>query len=255
MTYEVFENNLVWLLTSWLEKEVLIDKFEKIKFKWKKEYTRKFILKMYNTYRNKVTKGNKLTIIDGYKIYSNDCFQPNIHNISKIFISKIPKQKYNNILDIWTWTGILSILLSKYWKQITAIDNDNKSLKTAKKNVKWNNIKNIRFLQSNLFNSIPKIKFDIIIMNPPFFDYCKEIDKFWALIMCKNFWDLFFWNIKNYILQKSKIYILFSNLWNYLKLERKIQEYWFKFKIIHYFYIFPLWYIKEKILIYEIFTF
>src|SRR5436853_7417534 len=50
-----------------------------------------------------------------------------------------------------------------------AIDINEKALEVAKKNTMNQQIKNIEFVQSNLFNNVDKDeKFDIIISNPPY---------------------------------------------------------------------------------------
>lgn len=75
------------------------------------------------------------------------------------------------ILDLCTGSGAIAISLAKYIKdsQITATDISNEALEVAKRNAKTNDVeKQIAFLQSNLFEKIPKEKYDIIVCNPPY---------------------------------------------------------------------------------------
>lgn len=77
-----------------------------------------------------------------------------------------------NVLELGTGCGNISISLAnkkKNWKFI-ATDIDNKSLNIAKKNSLIYNLKNIDFLNSNLFNNIilDNEKIDILISNPPY---------------------------------------------------------------------------------------
>jgi release factor glutamine methyltransferase len=76
--------------------------------------------------------------------------------------------KGKNVLEIGTGeSGIISIFSSIFGaKKIVASDIKKSSILKAKYNAKINNIKNILFIRSNLFENI-KGKFDIIISNPP----------------------------------------------------------------------------------------
>ncbi len=82
-------------------------------------------------------------------------------------------QNINNIkiLDMCTGSGAIAISLAKYIKncEITAVDISEKALKVAKLNSKNNNVENnITFVKSNLFESLAKEKYDIIVSNPPY---------------------------------------------------------------------------------------
>lgn len=82
--------------------------------------------------------------------------------------SKTNNIKY--ILDIGTGTGCIPISLA-YYSDIksVAVDIDDKTLQVAKYNAQKNNVLDkIQFIQSNLFNKVPNIKFDAIISNPPY---------------------------------------------------------------------------------------
>ena len=88
-------------------------------------------------------------------------------------VIKIGKKIKNpKILDLCTGTGAIAISLKKYLPNSTvyASDISKDALEIAKKNAKSNNI-NVEFFESDLFENIPNIKFDIIVSNPP---YIKE---------------------------------------------------------------------------------
>ncbi|MFC1842863.1 peptide chain release factor N(5)-glutamine methyltransferase [Candidatus Dependentiae bacterium] len=75
------------------------------------------------------------------------------------------------ILDIGTGSGCIALTLAKAFDNahVYAIDISQEALDLAKKNAKHNNIKNITFLESDVYNNIPKdIKFDLIVSNPPY---------------------------------------------------------------------------------------
>lgn len=75
------------------------------------------------------------------------------------------------ILDLCTGSGAIAISLAKYIEnsQITAIDISKEALNIAERNAKSNGVdKQIAFLPSDLFDEIPKEKYDMIVSNPPY---------------------------------------------------------------------------------------
>lgn len=81
------------------------------------------------------------------------------------------KIKAKKILDLCTGSGAIAISLAKYIKdsQITATDISEKALEVAELNAKKNEVdKKIAFLSSNLWEELPKEKYDIIVSNPPY---------------------------------------------------------------------------------------
>ena len=79
----------------------------------------------------------------------------------------------NSILDLCTGSGAIAIAafkeLEKYNREVkmTAVDISADALDVAKENAKRNDAKEIKFIQSDLFEKV-RGKFDIIVSNPPY---------------------------------------------------------------------------------------
>lgn len=79
-------------------------------------------------------------------------------------------QKPRKVLEIGTGSGIIALALAlerPSW-EITAIDLSKDALQVAIKNGQDLGVKNITYLQSDLFSNIKECAFDMIISNPPY---------------------------------------------------------------------------------------
>ena len=75
------------------------------------------------------------------------------------------------VLDLCTGSGAIAVSLAKNLPsvKIVATDISKKALEIAKYNAKLNEVINkIDFIESNLFDKIKNLKFDIIVSNPPY---------------------------------------------------------------------------------------
>ncbi len=96
---------------------------------------------------------------------------------------KIAKKiKAKNILDLCTGSGAIAVSMAKYLSdvEVTATDISSEALRVAKRNAINNDVQNrITFIESDLFNVIGNVKFDMIISNPPYIkkDVIKKLSK------------------------------------------------------------------------------
>ena len=94
---------------------------------------------------------------------------------TEILVEEVIKiaSKFENpkILDLCTGSGAIGISIAKYVKnaKVYATDVSEKALEVAKINAKNIGVEEkIEFIKSDLFKNVGKIKFDIIVSNPPY---------------------------------------------------------------------------------------
>lgn len=73
----------------------------------------------------------------------------------------------NKALDLCTGSGIQALFLTDRFNEVTGCDINSRVARLFDYNRKINNIENLRFINSNLFEVIEG-SFDAIVMNPPF---------------------------------------------------------------------------------------
>ena len=97
--------------------------------------------------------------------------QPDTEILVEEVISIASKTQNAMILDLCTGSGAIAISISKILPnaKIIATDISKKALEIAKQNAKLNGVlNNIEFIESNMFEKIKDLKFDVIVSNPPY---------------------------------------------------------------------------------------
>ena len=96
--------------------------------------------------------------------------RPETEEIVVKVINDNEKNKDYKILDIGTGSGCIAISLAKEFTSstITALDNSTSALKVAKQNSIDLEVENVKFVYADILTTEPKLKYDIIVSNPPY---------------------------------------------------------------------------------------
>ncbi|MFA7325354.1 MAG: peptide chain release factor N(5)-glutamine methyltransferase [Candidatus Kapaibacterium sp.] len=96
--------------------------------------------------------------------------RPETEEIVVKVINDNKKNKDYKILDIGTGSGCIAISLAKEFTSstITALDNSTSALKVAKQNSIDLEVDNVKFVYADILTTEPKLKYDIIVSNPPY---------------------------------------------------------------------------------------
>jgi Methylase of polypeptide chain release factors len=168
--------------------------------------------------------------IDNMKIYAPPGIYHPSKNSSSIFLLNFLKKikiTEKKVIEIGTGTGLIAIYLAKENNKVVATDISQLSCSTAFWNAKANEVE-IEVLQSNLWAKIPsKIKFDVIIFNPPLLD--KAIENNNEVSLCDPNGQItrkFLSGSKKHLNPFGEVYMLHSNI------SKELPEPWDKSHIV-----------------------
>ena len=96
--------------------------------------------------------------------------RPESERLVEVLLETVDNKANISILDIGTGSGCLALALGQELPnaKITGIDNSSKAIEIAQSNAEILKIKNVKFLQIDLFEDKINEKFDILISNPPY---------------------------------------------------------------------------------------
>lgn len=76
-------------------------------------------------------------------------------------------QEEDEVLDMGTGTGILSLVVAENCKKVVGVDVNGEAVELARENASDNGIDNARFLESDLFEGVEE-RFDLVVFNAPY---------------------------------------------------------------------------------------
>ena len=99
--------------------------------------------------------------------------RPESEHLVERALKNLPKKSLNcKILELGTGSGAIAISLAKERPNASVIATDisKKALSLAQHNALENNVHNIEFIVSDWFQELKKMKFNSIVVNPPYID-------------------------------------------------------------------------------------
>ena len=125
-------------------------------------------------YNDKVLKGKDYFIetINNYKfkVHYKSFFQVNrigLEKIEMILANFLKDKKLNKVLDLYSGTSVLGIIMSKYAKKVISIEENKYASLDAKENLKLNNITNLEVINSKVEDYIESFSdIDLVLVDP-----------------------------------------------------------------------------------------
>jgi release factor glutamine methyltransferase len=97
-------------------------------------------------------------------------FHPGIYFSTPIFLDYLGDLDFQDktVLDIGTGSGVLGIFVAKKGASVYALDINPIAVETARRNALLSGVP-IHLFQSDLFQALPPVKADYILVNPPYY--------------------------------------------------------------------------------------
>lgn len=144
-------------------------------------------------------------------------FHPGLFISTKILLNFVNDLNLANFsfLELGAGSGIISILAAKKGALVCASDISRTATENIKLNAEMNSVK-INVIESDLFKTIPLQDFDIIIINPPYYQKDPETEEEYAWFCGSNheYFTNLFDSLPSYINSNSKVYIILSEVCN-----------------------------------------
>jgi release factor glutamine methyltransferase len=153
-----------------------------------------------------------------------------------LLVDNLEISETDEILEIGTGTGIISITASLKAKNVTSTDINPNAINCCKKNIELNKRNNITVLESDLFENINK-KYDLILFNTPYLPVTEDEEndiysKAWdGGVDGRKVIDKFIKEVPDYLKENGKIQIIQSSLSNNEKTLEYFNDVGFKAEI------------------------
>jgi release factor glutamine methyltransferase len=140
-------------------------------------------------------------------------------------------------LEIGCGSGLISLLAHQKKAIVTTCDINEVAVDCTKINFENNfgkEISNVSVLKSDLFHAIPDSRFDVIVINPPYFFEDVKTDTQLAWNCGKNgeYFLKFFSNLQNFIRTESDVYMILADNCEIDKIKEIAKSYQFIFELI-----------------------
>ena len=142
-------------------------------------------------------------------------FHPGLYMSTKILLKFVEGLDLKNktFLELGAGTGIISILAAKKEAIVYASDISSTATENIKLNINENKV-DIKIIKSDLFESFPKVLFDYIIINPPYYTKNPDTEEQFAWY-CGNDHEFFrklFLNLPDFINKDSNVFMILSEV-------------------------------------------
>ena len=173
----------------------------------------------------------------GIVIYTH----PNVYEPAEdtfLLAENLDIQRRDEVLEIGTGTGFITVLAAQKSKKVTATDINEDAVKCALKNTITNRTYNVELKQGNLFEPVKGEKFDLILFNTPYLptEEDEKLDDelnaaFDGGLEGRETIDKFIGEVKDYLNEGGRVQLVQSSLSDNEKTIQKLEKLGFEASI------------------------
>ena len=149
-------------------------------------------------------------------------FHPGFFLSTKIFLEFLEKISVSDkkVLELGAGSGLISLVIARNGGMAFASDVSTIAINNVRENARRNNL-DVQVIQSDLFQNMPQEKFDLVIVNPPYYpgDPSSESERAWYCGKNFEYFLILFDQLKNYMHQNSEAYMILSEDCDLAKIE------------------------------------
>jgi release factor glutamine methyltransferase len=164
-----------------------------------------------------------------------EVFHPRFFFSTKLLLKQLKQltltDKY--FLELGAGSGLLSVYAAKQGAHVTATDINSIAVEALKTNRGLNKI-NMKVIESDVFDRIPRQSFDVIAINPPYYkkDPKSEKDHAWYCGVNGEYFDKLFFRIGDYIHSDSQVLMILCDGCDVEMIKQKAAQHSFVLKLI-----------------------
>ena len=139
-------------------------------------------------------------------------FHPGVFFSTPIFIDFLQQQLLSGkALDVGAGSGLLGIYAARRGCAVTAVDIYPPALEATRANAARNGV-SVRTVQSDLFDALPPERFDVVLINPPYYPLKPRGGSEYAFFAGENFeyFEKLFRQLPGYVHAASRIWLILS---------------------------------------------
>lgn len=144
-----------------------------------------------------------------------DVFHPGLFHSTKIVLDFLSTQniKGRKFLELGCGSGLISVYASQKGAVVTASDINTKAIENVLLNATRNQVE-VEVIHSDLFTKMPDIKWDWIIINPPYYpaDPTNEAEFAWYCGQEHQYFENLFKSLSKYSDSKSHVLMILSEV-------------------------------------------
>jgi release factor glutamine methyltransferase len=129
-------------------------------------------------------------------------FHPGLFFSSDVLAAEIERRRPTGrtVLDVGCGSGLLSLTAARAGALVTAVDINIDAVRTTASNATANGV-SVEVLQSDMFDALDDRRFDLVVVNPPYFakDPVDDAERAWFAGADLDYFERFFAGLGNHL--------------------------------------------------------